>query len=66
MFVPFKEMLKKLFPQFNDSHRKALLELLILIFLWGVFEQYCHLKNDGTLRDSPSVQIQEKSENWRD
>ena len=50
-------MLKKLFPQFNDSQRKALLELLILIFLWGLIGQYDHLKNDGTLRDSARVQI---------
>ena len=59
-------MLKKLFPQFTDSHKKALLELLILIFLWGVIGQYSHLKNDGTLRDSPSEQIQENSESQRD
>ena len=54
-------MLKKLFTQFTDSHRKALLELLILIFLWGVIGEYCHLKNDDTkLRDSATVEIQEK------
>ena len=53
-------MLKKLFPKFNDSHRKALLELMILIFLWGVIGQYNHLKNDGTLRDSASVLLREK------
>jgi hypothetical protein len=53
-------MLKKLFPQFNDSHRKALLELLMLIFIWGVIGQYNHLKNDATLRDNARVQIQEK------
>ena len=58
-------MLKKLFPQFNDSHRKALIELLILIFLWGVIGQYCHLKNDGRIRDSV-LKIQEKSEIRRD
>ena len=60
MFVPFKEMLKKMFPKFNDSHRKALLELMMLIFIWGVIGQYNHLKNDGTLRDSARVLIQEK------
>jgi hypothetical protein len=53
-------MLKKMFSQFNDSHRKALLELLVLIFLWGVIGQYSHLKNEATLRDSARVQIQEK------
>ena len=58
-------MLKKLFPQYTDSHRKALLELLILIFLWGVIGQYCILKNDGSLIDSTRVLTQEKSENWR-
>ncbi len=49
-----------MFSQFNDSHRKALLELLVLIFLWGVIGQYSHLKNEATLRDSARVQIQEK------
>ena len=53
-------MLKKMFPKFNDSHRKALIELLMLIFLWGVIGQYNHLKNDGALRDSARVLIQEK------
>ena len=59
-------MLKKLFPHFNESQRKALLELLILIFLWGLIGQYDHLKNDETLRDSARVQIQEKSKSQRD
>jgi len=59
-------MLKKLFSQFNGLHRIALIELLILMFLWGVIEQYNHFKNDGTLRDSARVQIQEKSESQRD
>ena len=54
-------MLKKLFPQFNDSHRKALLELLMLIFIWAVIGQCNHLKNDATLSDNTRVQIQEKT-----
>jgi len=58
-------MLKKLFPQFKGSHRKALLELLMLIFFWGLIEQYCHFKNDAALRDSARVQIQEKSKSQR-
>ena len=48
-----------MFSQFNDSHRKALIELMFLIFLWGVIGQYSHLKNEAILRNSV-LKIQEK------
>ena len=53
-------MFKNLFPQFSGSHRKALFELMVLIFIWGLIVQYNHLNPECADRDIVAVQIQEK------